>query len=322
MTGGTSPSLIVADIGGTNTRVALSEGRSLRTESIRRYRNDHFSGLDAVLSEFVSEMKPSTLDGACVAVAGPVSEGTAELTNRDWTIDAMTVSGPTGANTVLVLNDLEAQGHAVDLLDANGMMVLSEGIPHSASGDALVIGVGTGFNCASVRGERQARDVSAAEAGHMTCPARNTSEFELLQFVENADDFPSVEEVLSGRGLERIYQWLGLKAGTESRANAAEIVAACEAQSEARAIETVRYFTRFLGTVTGDLALVHLPRGGIFLVGGVAQSISPYFTRFGFLEAMTDKGRFSGLVGSYPVTVVTDDYAALLGCSAAMATLV
>jgi len=37
MTPTTSPDLVVADIGGTNTRVALASGEILRADTIRRY---------------------------------------------------------------------------------------------------------------------------------------------------------------------------------------------------------------------------------------------------------------------------------------------
>ena len=51
--------------------------------------------------------------GACVAVAGPVRDGVATLTNLDWTIDAATLARATRAETVAMLNDLQAQGHAL-----------------------------------------------------------------------------------------------------------------------------------------------------------------------------------------------------------------
>ncbi|MDZ7907600.1 MAG: hypothetical protein U5N10_04860 [Gemmobacter sp.] len=37
-----APLSLVADIGGTNTRVALADGRAIREASVRRYRNAGF----------------------------------------------------------------------------------------------------------------------------------------------------------------------------------------------------------------------------------------------------------------------------------------
>jgi glucokinase len=72
---------------------------------------------------------------------------------------------------------------------------------------------------------------------------------------------------------------------------------------------------RFLGRVTGDLALMHLPYGGIYLVGGMSNAVAPWLPRLGFGDALRDKGRFSSLSNSFPVMVVADDCAALHGCA-------
>ena len=58
---------------------------------------------------------------------------------------------------------------------------------------------------------------------------------------------------------------------------------------------------------------MHLPFGGIYLVGGVVMAMSRELSRLGFTEAMRDKGRFSGLVGGFSVHAIEDDYAALRG---------
>ncbi|MFZ1726109.1 MAG: glucokinase, partial [Albidovulum sp.] len=76
-----------------------------------------------------------------------------------------------------------------------------------------------------------------------------------------------------------------------------------------------RAFVRLLGAVAGDLALTHLPFGGIYLIGGVARAFAPYLEPFGFAEAFRDKGRFSGFMRDFPVTVIEDDFAALAGCA-------
>ena len=315
MTPTTSPDLVVADIGGTNTRVALASGEILRADTIRRYRNETYPGLESILREFVKETAPGVVAGACVAVAGPVRDGRAALTNRDWTIDAGTVSRPTGAGTVAVLNDLQAQGHAIGRIAPENLREIVAA-PAPDDGDKLVIGVGTGFNCAPVYQLGPQRLVSPAEAGHANMPIRTEADLELLRFVETAHGFPAIEDVLSGRGLERIYAWLGSRAGDPSELGSAEIMVRCADGSDPRATEAARTFVRILGTVAGNLALIHLPFGGIFLVGGVSRAFTPYYEPFGFQAAFTDKGRFAGFMQNFRVTVVEDDFAALSGCAA------
>ena len=57
-------------------------------------------------------------------------------------------------------------------------------------------------------------------------------------------------------------------------------------------------------------------------MGGVSRAFAPYLERFGFGAAFRDKGRFADFMDDFPVSVVTDDYAALTGCAAHMARII
>jgi glucokinase len=66
---------------------------------------------------------------------------------------------------------------------------------------------------------------------------------------------------------------------------------------------------------------VHLPFGGIYLIGGVARHFAPHLLRLGFQDAFYDKGRFSDFMEQFPVHLVDDDYAALTGSAAHLSEL-
>ena len=304
---------LVADVGGTNTRVALAEGARVLPATVRRFHNAEHPDLESVLRAYVAEQGGVDCDAAAVAVAGPVRDGVGAMTNLDWTLDRPTLARATRAERAVVLNDLQAQGHALGVLDPGQIhTVLAE--PEAAGPTArLVIGVGTGFNAAPVIETERGRVVAASESGHAGIAIRTEADLRLCRFVETAHGFPAVEDVLSGRGLERIHAWLGAEAGEPPReASAAEVMASLGA-GEPRAREAAAVFVRLLGGVCGNLALIHLPFGGVFLVGGVARAFRDHLLPLGFAEAFRDKGRFSGFMGNFPVHLIEDDYAALIG---------
>lgn len=307
------PSL-VADIGGTNTRVALADGKVLRTDTIRRFRNAEYPGLETILREFLADLNGVACSGACVAVAGPVAKGVATMTNLDWTIDCATLTRATGAKVVAILNDLQAQGHAlghIDLENLRPVIGTAEPAPEAAK---LVIGVGTGFNAAPVHETPWGRMVAASECGHVNLPVRSESDLRLAHFVETAHGFPGVEDVLSGRGLERLYAFVSQEDGAPSESTAAAIMAALPKENgQGLATETVRLFVRLLGAEAGNLSLTHLPFGGVYLCGGVSRAVAPYLATMGFESAFRDKGRFAGFMQNFSVSVIEDDYAALTG---------
>ena len=307
---------LVADIGGTNTRVALAKGAEIDRASIRRFPNADHAGLGEVLTRYLTEAGSPAVEGACVAVAGPVDDGVAHMTNLDWCIDCAGVAEATGAARVAVLNDLQAQGHGLDTLDPAFLRPVIEGPVNDPTHAArLVIGVGTGFNAAPVHPAPGGRLVAPSECGHVTLPVRSEADLALMRYVEKAHGFAGVEDVLSGRGLERLYAFHAAEAGLETRLKASEIMAAMERGDDPVVTATGRAFVRLLGAVAGDLALIHVPYAGIFLIGGVARAFTAHYGPFGFAEAFRDKGRFAAFLREFSVAIVEDDYLALAGCA-------
>ncbi|MEP3346256.1 MAG: ROK family protein [Litoreibacter sp.] len=307
---------LVADIGGTNTRVALAQGTRLLKDTVTRYSNVDYPGLEAVLSTYI-DAQSVDCQGACVALAGPVADGRGSMTNLDWELDEATLVRATKSKTAYLLNDLQAQGYALGSLSQGAVtsLVAASSDQPSASDTKLVIGVGTGFNVAPVYETRGGRHVPPSESGHINLPIRNAQDLRLAQYFETTHGFPAVEDMLSGRGLERLYSWLGIEAGEPRDINAADIMAGFEAGTDDRAREAATMFVRMLGTVAGNMALIHLPFGGIYFSGGVARAFAQHFAPLGFEEAFRDKGRFTDFITQFEVGVIEDDYAALTGCA-------
>lgn len=316
---------ILADIGGTNTRVALAEGARVLPETVRRYRNAGFTGIDAVLARYVAEERPGALDGACVAGAGPVRHGVVTMTNlRDadgapWIIDADRVSAATGVGRVAVLNDLQAQGHALGHLAADHLTTVVDG-PVETGATMLVVGLGTGVNAAPVHLTAAGRIVPPSECGHVALAAQDAEMLALIGWLEARlgarGEVPhaGVEEALSGRGLANLQDFAAHQAGNAgAKASSAEVLAGLAAEAP-QAIHAARLYTRILAQMLADQALIHLPYGGIYLIGGMSQAMAPHVARFD-LAAHFHRPRRVALMGAFRVQVVHDDYAALTGCA-------
>ena len=312
---------ILADIGGTNTRVALARGAEVLAGSVRRYANAEFDGLEPILRRYLSEEDINGVDGACVAAAGPVQDGVAELTNLAWVIDAPLLTRATRARRTAIMNDLQAQGQALGHIAAQNLKPVIAG-PQKPGAAMLVVGLGTGMNAAPVHNTPWGRVVAASECGHLSMPVRNEEDFRLSQFLAhgmpNAPGFAELENAIAGRGLEHIHRFVTAEAGATQALTAAEVMAALsEGQPMAR--KTAALYVHVVGQAIGDLALTHLPFGGIYLIGGVARAMSPYFAEFGLEASFKDKGRFQGFMESFSITLVEDDYAALTGCAVYLA---
>lgn len=318
----TTPLTLVADIGGTNTRVALSRDLRLIDGSITRFSNAEHDGLDTILRKYLSQSGAQPA-AACIAGAGPVMNGALTMTNLNWHIDRAGISAATGADSVAVLNDLQAQGHALDHLSDGDLRPLInwKGTPSDPHAAKLVIGLGTGMNAAMVFRTGDITLVPPSESGHASLPVRSEEDLRFAAFLLRINAFPSVEEALSGRGLQNLYQFHASEAGQQSRPSAAEIMQAVARGTDPIARKTAESYVRFAGRVTGDLTLIQLPFGGVYFIGGVSRAFAPHFEAFGLAEAFRDKGRFSAFTDQFPVCLVEDDFAALRGCAAHIAEL-
>ncbi len=287
---------LVADIGGTNSRLALARDGRLLAAYLRRQ----------------AGARPGAI---ALAVAGTVRRGRARMTNLGWEVEARSLRRATGAERVLILNDLQAQGHALAHLPARALRLLlaaGSAAPADPADSRLVIGLGTGFNASPVHRSGRGHLVPAAEAGHAALPRGSESDQALTARLAPGPGGPVIEDLLCGPGLSRAY---GLFApGRE--ASPAQVLARIGREPAADA--AIGLFARLLGRVVADLALLHLPFGGIFLAGGTARAVAPHLLAAGFAEAFHEHRQLRDMLRQFPLWVIQDDFAALTGCAASL----
>lgn len=289
---------LVADVGGTNTRFALT-GADGVPQAARRFANDDFSSFEHVLMHYVTEAAEGPVDACCVAIAGPVTAETARLTNRDWFFDVGSISGRVGGAPVRLVNDLAALGHALAALGPDQLRDIRPG-GGRGNGQKLVAGLGTGLNCCLAKETTEHPVVIEAEAGHASLPASVVAE------LPDPGSFPTAEHLFSGAGLSRLHAAAGRAEATSST-----IVAAAGA-GDAGARATVEAAAHALGVYARELVFQYMPLDGFFLAGSVGRGVLGV-AEDAFIDGFGAGGRFSELLDSVPLRLITDDGAALYG---------
>jgi len=292
---------LLVDLGGTHCRVGLGDNTGLLPETVASLRNADFPDLPGLLQSYLTAQRPGPLRALCAGVAGPVRGDTAQLTNHAWHIEAGTLAQATGAQTVHLLNDLQAQGYSLDTLAPDTLTSLRPGTP-DPKGARLVLGLGTGCNVAVVHRMGKALFVPPAESGHTPlpdCPDLRP----LFDSLRDTHPHLPIEAALSGPGLTRLHHWL-----TGARLTPQEVIAA-------KPKETFALFSRLLAEVAGALCLHHMATGGLFLIGGTARALAPHIIWEVFDTAFTARGPYTDIIEGIPITLITDDTAALRGCA-------
>ena len=221
-----------------------------------------------------------------------------------------------GLEDIVVLNDFEAQALSVVALGEDQMEKIGSGI---SEGDAsrVILGPGTGLGVAGLIHACHRWIPVPGEGGHMDIGPRTPRDFEVFPHLERIDGRISGEQLLCGRGLVNIYRAIAKADGkTPALATPAEITAAGLEKSDPIAAEAISMFVTCLGRTAGDLALVFMSRGGVYLTGGIAQKIVPALKTGAFRSAFEDKAPHSELLRAMPVYVITNPRGAVSGLAA------
>ena len=120
----------------------------------------------------------------------------------------------------------------------------------------------------------------------------------------------SWERVISGMGLENIYEFLTGR--EEDPAKIAELAA----RGDANAVHTFEIFVDVYGAEAGNMGLRVLARGGVFLAGGIAAKNQRFFTDGRFVAAFLHKGRFQEILRAMPVDLIVNEHVGLIGAAA------
>lgn len=307
--------VLVADIGGTHSRLGLAQGGKLLDHALRRVRNADQSSAQSVLATYLVDLgQVPPLGGAGIGIAGTIRDGVARMSNLDWTLPESDIRTLTGARRVYLLNDLQAQGLALDQLAADQVQMLVPGARAPANAVRLVVGIGTGFNASPVYPGPTPKAATAlvppSESGQAHLPLSGPDAQALGAFLAPQTGAPRIEDLLSGPGLARAYQFFAPQAAPLAPGQVLSAMA-----TDPAATSALRLFARLLGRVVGDLACVHLPFGGIYLIGGVARALAPHLVPLGFEEGFHGLAHYPNMSDAFPVFCVRDDNAALLGAA-------
>ncbi|MGH7259372.1 MAG: glucokinase [Nitrospiraceae bacterium] len=341
--------ILAGDIGGTKTHLALFDWTTERVEPLREqtFPSADYKTLDDIIEEFLkppepsdkqddeskdapAEQEPPSLEAACFGIAGPVVENKSKTTNLPWVVDGPELGVQFKIPRVRLLNDLEAAAYGVLVLRPNETEELNPGAPPRTKGAMALIAAGTGLGEAILFWDGARYHPMPSEGGHCSFAPTSDLEIELLRYLRTQYTHVSYERVLSGMGLNNIYEflrdtkkneptWLAekIKVG-DPAATIAE--AGLKKQAEI-AVQALDLFATIYGAEAGNLALKALAFDGLYLGGGIAPKLIAKLKDGMFMKAFADKGRYKKLLANIPVRVITNPKAALLGAASVAARL-
>jgi glucokinase len=310
--------ILAGDVGGTKTNLAFYEIQAgkLTRISEKRYASSEHAGLEEIVADFMKTTHvPVT--AAAFGIAGPVVNNRVQATNIPWIVDGAVMAKRLELNRVRLMNDLEAWGYGIAVLDPEDMETLHAGVP-APDVNSVVIAAGTGMGQCVLFWNGTQHVPMATEAGHADFAPHTPQQADLWKFLCSKEEFVSVEVILSGRGFRFLHEFLNPKVlhdGFDDPSDdvAPEITRRALEKTCPVCVDTLNLWVEMYGSEAGNLALRAVARGGIYIAGGIALKILPKMKDGCFVAAVRQKEKLGDFLAQIPIYLILNQDCPLRG---------
>src|SRR3989344_3445517 len=304
--------VLALDIGGTNARIGLLEakGKKISLKEKRIFSTKNVYNIPKLINGF-----GKNAERACFAVAGPIAGKKAKLTNAVLTIDISKVKKETRLKHVALVNDFHANAAALPFLRKSDIFALNK--CSAKDGIKMVIGAGTGLGKSYVIDGK----IFPSEGGHTIVGVEDIDEYALVDYIKKKiKGTVCYEDVLSGRGISEIYEYLEIKSNLTMNGRMHRLIQEADRKPEIITENykkdklsglAVRLFVKFYARFARDSALNTLC-SEIYLAGGIAKAIKDPMKE-GFMKEFLNHRHYSSLLKKMKVALVMNPDIGLIG---------
>ena len=293
---------LLIDLGGTNVRHAFFINNALSKISKEKISDKEFI-------PFITKLlngAESNIEYLVVAAAGPNNQDFINLTNRNLLINSSELEAALNLKKCLLLNDWEAVAFSLSEMEKKSFLSIKGNVPSNKN--TLLIGPGTGLGVTLIIDDQ----IIPTEFGNVLSATKSMME----SFgIERSEKFLSLENILSGPGIEMLYEEkFGKKLSSEKI-----ITLALERNEDALFI--VNNFLKTLITIIDDLVLSFTCKR-VILGGAILNSLKSILTSEKILSYFSSRinPKYSQLIEEVQVDLLLEDEPGIFGCLAFLKT--
>jgi len=308
---------LVADIGGTHARFALSGGPG-QWSRLMVLTTEAWPDPRAAIEHYLASMDSPPPAGACLAIAAPLRGDHIAMVNASWSFSRAELARHFHWPRLQIINDLAAVAVTLPHLQPDDLLALGT-TPAPADTEPLpraVLAPGTGFGTALLLPTSGGWQPIPAEGGHALLGSNRLQELAVIDYWLRRGLAPTRENLLSGPGMYRLYQaCCALHDRPRQAADGVEVTALAQQQADPMAVQALALYLSLLGSSCGDLALSTGAWGGLWLAGGVLPKISQALIDSSFRARLEDKGPMTDLMRATPTHLILADQPGLTGAA-------
>ncbi|MFW5704400.1 MAG: glucokinase [Nanoarchaeota archaeon] len=300
--------VLLGDLGGTHLNFEIYDRQKILFE--KSYETKDFCDSIKLLNKVIADSKHK-VKKCILAIAGPVEKDKIAMTNAYLVFDKKKILKETVLEEIVFMNDFTALGYAINVLGKNDLLEIHKGKKQNKKTKAL-IGAGTGLGKAILNFDNGVYVPISSEGGHGDFPAETDREFKLVKFLQKKLSTKEIvwEDLISGRGLENIYEYLARNQKGVVKTLSSEEISRSKKDSLCK--ESFEMFFKFYARAAKDFALEVLAEGGLYLGGGIiAKNLD--FNYEDFLKEFLTHPTYVNLLEKIPIFIIKDYNASMRG---------
>lgn len=303
---------VVADVGGTNIRLAVVDTSNGELSKVREYPCAQFITLDAAIAQYFVSISDAVTH-LCIAIAAPVDIDLVSMTNLSWQFSKKALKAKFDLTTLSVINDYTAISLAVPfVLEQDRVKIGGGEVEHN--GVKAVFGPGTGLGVSHLIKQGSNWVSLDGEGGHTSFAPNTRQQIDILLLLQEQFGHVSTERLLSGQGLVNIYHALCRLAGKQPDYFEPADISKSGLNDECElCVGTLHIFCEIMGSFAGNLSLNLDCKGGVYIAGGIVPRFVEFFKNSAFREFFEAKGRCKTYLESVPTYLITHQNPGLLG---------
>ena len=289
---------LLIDLGGTNVRHAFFINNDLSKISKEKISDNEFI-------PFIKKLlngAESKIEYLVIAAAGPNNQGFINLTNRNLLINSSELEATFNLKKCLLLNDWEAVAFSLSEMKKKSFLSIKGNVPSNKN--TLLIGPGTGLGVTLIIDDQ----IIPTEFGNVFSTTKSMME----SFgIESNKKFLSLENILSGPGIEMLYEEkFGKKLSSEK-------IITLALERDENALFIINNFLKTLITIIDDLVLSFTCKR-VILGGAILNSLKSIMTSEKILNYFSSRinPKYSQLIEEVQVDLLLEDEPGIYGCLA------
>ena len=335
-------------------KISKKEDDLIETIDTTKLKTADFESMEKAFIYYLKTVGNNYPQIAVIGVPGPVQDNTImKLSNiPHWkSVSGDELGKKLNIKKFLFLNDFACNSYGIQTklkLDED-YIIINEGNKEIKDGPIAIIGPGTGLGMGYLLKDKKNKyyTIGNSEGGHQNFSRKNKLFFELAEFVKNEYNIEHVnkENICSGQGMVPLYKFLlkkeiekGININNIDREKAlAEKIDLFNNYSDKKTRDSlsneitqkgvknechlsrkvIELFIEILADTASDLALVTLPSGGVYLLGGISVTIAPFMKESNiFMKSFINKDH-SFMLKNFPVYLVKNDDIGMIGATEA-----